>query len=139
MAGVPAMGPRRGWLRHKSFRFLIVGHGAEEAWLRSGCRGRRLRACSRRACTGLREHDCLCFRRIPTRLECGAGGAGQRRAGDVTPMAGRGRLCADGVTGYCRRRDFSAAVAGVLGILSNTRRCGSRRGVALTIELGLGV
>jgi hypothetical protein len=70
---------------HKSFRFLIVGHGGERPGCANDCRAQSLPACCKgeELARGLRQHG-------PVRLplahrhvwQRGAGGAGQRRAGD---------------------------------------------------------
>jgi glycosyltransferase involved in cell wall biosynthesis len=120
MAGVPSDGSSSlGWLRHKSFRFLIVGHGAEEAWLRERM--------PRAEITGVLKGEALSrayanmdlfvfpshtdtFGNVV--LEALASGV----PAIVTPDGGPPTIVRDGVTGrIVDDDDFSAAVAGVLG------------------------
>ncbi|MGD0890300.1 MAG: glycosyltransferase [Terracidiphilus sp.] len=109
-------------LGHKSFRFLIVGHGAEEAWLRDRM--------PRAEITGVlkgeelsRAYANMDLFVFPSHtdtfgnvvLEALASGV----PAIVTPDGGPRTIVHDGVTGrIVADDDFAAAVAGVLGDLA---------------------
>ena len=105
---------------HKSFRFLIVGHGGEEGWLRERLPRAEFTGVlqGRGACRRLTPTwTCLCF---PSHtdtfgnvvLEALASGV----PAIVTPDGGPRTIVRDGVTGrIAEDAGFAAAVAGVLG------------------------
>ena len=126
-------------LGHKSFRFRIVGHGAEEAWLRERLpraeftgvlHGEELAA----AYAGM---DLLVF---PSHtdtfgnvvLEALASGV----PAVVTPDGGPKTIVRDGVTGrVVQEEEFAAAVSGILGNpAGHAAMCEAARTYALTMS-----
>ena len=106
-------------LGHKSFRFLIVGHGGDEAWLRDHLPRAEFTGVLRGEAlsTAYANMDLLVF---PSHtdtfgnvvLEALASGV----PAIVTPDGGPKTIVRDGVTGrIAEDADFSAAVASVLG------------------------
>jgi glycosyltransferase involved in cell wall biosynthesis len=104
---------------HHSFRFLIVGHGGEEAWLRERLHRAEFTGVLRgeELSTAYANMDLLVF---PSHtdtfgnvvLEALASGV----PAIVTPDGGPKTIVRDGVTGrIAEDADFSASVAGVLG------------------------
>jgi glycosyltransferase involved in cell wall biosynthesis len=104
---------------HKSFRFLIVGHGGEEGWLRERLPRAEFAGVLRgeTLATAYANMDLLVF---PSHtdtfgnvvLEALASGV----PAIVTPDGGPKTIVRDGVTGWIAEdADFAKAVAGVLG------------------------
>jgi glycosyltransferase involved in cell wall biosynthesis len=104
---------------HKSFRFLIVGHGGEEAWLRDRMPRAEIPGVLKgeELSTAYANMDLFVF---PSHtdtfgnvvLEALASGV----PAIVTPDGGPPTIVRDGVTGrIVDDEDFAAAVAGVLG------------------------
>lgn len=120
MGGVPGdRSSSPGCVGHKSFRFLIVGHGGEEGWLRERLPRAEFAGVLRgeELSTAYANMDLLVF---PSHtdtfgnvvLEALASGV----PAIVTPDGGPKTIVRDGVTGrIAADADFAAAVAGVLG------------------------
>ncbi len=128
---------------HRSFRFLIVGHGGEEAWLRKRLpRAEFYRRAERRsACGGLREYGLVCFSVAYGHVwECGSRGAGQRGSGYCDARRRATNDCAGGA----KRGESQTTKISPLrwqrcwATQPGTPGCGRLRANSLDSQLGLG-